>query len=139
MCLLAVTSHKGGCEATLANVHWALHICSLNPRARLWGDGADADISGTATVPAQPEFITDPESSWQTQKQAQPSSVTTSEVTQLLRGGPGFESRSAHNHHQTTVLSTARLERDCVFNILFSFFCLVFRGNIFLKVKMIFV
>ena len=31
------------------------------------------------------------------------------------------------------------LERDCVFNILFSFFCLVFGGNTFLKVKMIFV
>lgn len=100
---------------------------------------ADADISGIVTAPAHPEFITDPEFSWQMQKQAQPSSVTTSEVTQLLSGGPGFESRSTHNNHQTTVLSTVRLERDCVFNILFSFFCLVFGGNTFLKVKMIFV
>ena len=62
-----------------------------------------------------------------------------SEVTQLLSGGPGFESMSAYNNHQMTVLSTVKLERNCVFNILFSFFCLVFGGNIFLKVKMIFV
>ena len=41
---------------------------------------ADADISGIVTAPAHPEFITDPEFSWQTQKQAQPSSVTTSEL-----------------------------------------------------------
>lgn len=97
---------------------------------------ADAEVTRMAITPARLELTGGPWSLPTDEEAGSAQCSNTSKVKQLLNGEPGFESRSAHNH-QTILLGAIKLEGDCevVFKILFPYFCSVFWGNIFLKVK----